>query len=105
MSCPHTCFSASPTRHEPCRRAPELARRGTEVAPLHIRRYAGSACARGCDACVARVFRKRTPWTDAEQATPAQEEVHMVVEHLEREVIVERPVQRFEGMRVSWGGI
>jgi len=29
----------------------------------------------------------------------------MVVEHFEREVLVERPVQRFEGMRVSWGGI
>ncbi len=29
----------------------------------------------------------------------------MAVEHFEREVLIERPVQRFEGMRVSWGGI
>jgi hypothetical protein len=31
--------------------------------------------------------------------------MHMVVERLQREVLIERPVERFEGMRVSWGGI
>jgi hypothetical protein len=31
--------------------------------------------------------------------------MNMVVERLEREVLIERPVERFEGMRVSWGGV
>jgi hypothetical protein len=43
--------------------------------------------------------------TEVAPSFASDQETNMAVEHFEREVLIERPVQRFEGMRVSWGGI